>query len=251
MAKVSSRGGKGREELKDLGDRNGWTAPREISMREIDAMSADQVLWEETFNADSFKAAFEREAVAKHNRNAMSVWDTRRKWREGVTKEETEKARIAGDRFATRFPSFERSLPNAEVMVTYMRDHDLDATKVESYVGAYKALMEEGKLSLAPAESADEFLRSHPELHDRRTSPLVATRHQRVQNTEAHFAQSAAATNKGSVTRMVDYPHEQRGVPPQPDKHSFRMKVRSMSASEIAQRCADDPAFKAALDALD
>src|SRR5258708_7667206 len=136
-------------------------------------------------------------------------------------------------------------------MVAYMKEHDLDATRVESYITAFKGLVEEGKLSLAPAESADEFLLSHPELHDRRTPPLVAARHQREQNTEAHFAHSAAATNEGSVTRMVDYPHEQRGVSPQPDKRSFRMKVRSMSASEIAQRCADDPAFKAALDALD
>src|SRR5258708_4682371 len=129
MAKVSSRGGKGHEELKSLGERNSWTV-HELSMREILQMSADETLWHEAFNKENFGQAFECDSIAKHNREAMSVWDTRRKWREGVTTEETEKARIAGDQFATRFPSFERSLPNAELMVAYMKEHDLDATRV-------------------------------------------------------------------------------------------------------------------------
>jgi hypothetical protein len=131
-----------------------------------------------------------------------------------------------------------------------MQARDWDATKIESYTAAFRELTEQGKLTIGPAESADEYLAAHPELKDNRVPPLIDTRHQREQNTEAHFAKSAAATNESSVTRVVDYPHEQRGVPPQPDKLSFRMKVRSMSASEIAQRCADDPGFRKALDEL-
>src|SRR6266404_7399262 len=162
-AKVSSsRGGKSREELKNLGERNGWTV-REISMRDISSMSADETLWHEAFNKENFDRAFERDAIAKHNREAMSVWDARRKWREGVSKEETEMARIAGDHFATRFPQFERSLPNAELMVAYMREHDLDATQIQNYVTAFRELTAEGKLTLVQPQSADKFLEQHPE----------------------------------------------------------------------------------------
>src|SRR5260370_539433 len=239
-----------KSELKALGVRKGWNSI-EISVREIEQMSADEVLWHEAFNKENWDRAFTLSENGRLNRERMPIWNVRRMWRGEASGEETEKARIAGDQFATRFPQFHRTLDNAQVMVAYMESHDLNATKLESYVSAYKALMEEGKLSLAPPQSADEFVEAHPELKDNRVPPLVASRHRREQNTTAQFAASTAATNEGSVTRMVDYPHQLRGVPPQSDKHSFRMKVRSLSASEIAQRCADDPAFKAALDALD
>jgi len=249
MGKVSAGGSKGREELKSLGERMGWTS-RELTMREIQQMSADETLWHEAFNKDNFERAFERDAIAKHNHAAMAVWDIRKAWREGVTNEDTEKARIAGDQFATRFPQFERSLPNAELMVAYMRDNDLDATKTESYVTAYRELNAAGKLTLAEAKSADTFLEEHPELNDKRVPPLIAARHQREQNTAAHFAAASAATNESSVTRVVDFGPQKHGIPPESEKYSFRMKVRAMSADQIARRCADDPAFKAALDAL-
>jgi hypothetical protein len=75
----------------------------------------------------------------------------------------------------------------------------------QSYITAFHALTEQGKLKLAPAESADDFLRNHPELHDRRLPPLIAARHQREQNTVAYFAAASAAANEGSVTRVTDY----------------------------------------------
>ncbi len=248
--KVPSGGLKSREELKSLGERHGWAAS-ELSMRQINSMSADETLWHGIFNKENFERAFERDAIAKHNRDAMSVWDTRRKWRDGVTKEETEKARIAGDQFATRFPQFDRTLANAQAMVTYMENHDLDATKIESYITAFRELTAEGRLTLAEVQSATDFYNEHKELHPTQISPLIAARNQREQNTVAHFAKSASATNEGSVTRVVDYGQEKHGVPPEGEKYSFKMKVRAMSADELAQRCADDPTFKAALDALD
>src|SRR6266571_4651058 len=108
-----------------------------------------------------------------------------------------------------------------------------------------------GRLTLAEVQSATDFYNEHKELHPTQISPLIAARNQREQNTVAHFAKSASATNEGSVTRVVDYGQEKHGVPPEGEKYSFKMKVRAMSADELAQRCADDPTFKAALDALD
>jgi hypothetical protein len=131
-----------------------------------------------------------------------------------------------------------------------LEERDLDATKVESYVAAFRELSVDGSITLAKAEGAQEFYDEHVELHDRRTPPLIAARHQREQNTAAHFAAASAATNESSVTRVVDFGPQKRGIPPESDKYSFKTKVRVMSADELAQRCADDPAFKAALDSL-
>lgn len=69
-----------------------------------------------------------------------------------------------------------------------------------------------------PALSADQFLAEHPELHDTHVPPLIAARHQREQNTEAHFAAASTATSESTVTRVVDYEEQKHGVPPQSDK---------------------------------
>jgi hypothetical protein len=203
------------------------------------------------FHKDNFERAFERDANARHNAENMIIWNVRRMWGGKAAPEKTEKARTVGDQFATRFPQFERSLSNAEKMVEYMESHDLDGTQLPGYITAFHALTETGELTLAPAQSAEEYLAQHAELHDNRIPPVIAARHQREQNTEARFAKSASATNQGSVTRVVDYGQQKHGVPPESEKYSFRMKVRSMSANELARRCADDPAFRAASDNLD
>lgn len=253
IGKTPSGGLRGREELKALGERNSWAA-RELSMRDINAMSADETLWHETFNKGNLERAFAVAENQRSNRERQPIWDIRNKWsgRKLVTPEEAEAARSAGATFAERFPTFERTKENALKICHYMADQDLDPKQVSSYVTAFNALVESGKMSLAPIQSADEYLAAHPELHDNsRIPPLIAARHQREQGTEAHFAKSASATNQGSVTRVVDYGRQKHGVPAESEKYSFKMKVRSMSADELAQRCVDDPAFKAALDALD
>lgn len=61
---------------------------------------------------------------------------------------------------------------------------------------------------------------------------------------------SSAIAEHGS-TRLIDlggrdYP----GFPSESEKYSFKMKIRSMSAEEIKQRCLDDPQFKDSLDSL-
>ena len=230
---------------------HGWQPRSFKSIREIREMSSAEYRYHEIYNAENLRDVFEREAVKEHNKQVHPVWEARRMWAGKATPDENARARAAGDAFAVRFPQFERSLANAQTMISYMEQHDLDATRVESYVTAFRALREQGKLTLAKAQSADEFYETHAELHDSRVPPLIAARHAREENTEAHFAKSASATSEGSVTRIVDYKRQKHGVPPESDKYSFKMKVRSMSADELAQRCAGDPAFKAALDALD
>jgi hypothetical protein len=59
---------------------------------------------------------------------------------------------------------------------------------------------------------------------------------------------STAVTQSGS-TRFVDYgdigPH---GLPPRPDKASFRKKIEGMTSTEIAEACRLDPAFERAFE---
>jgi len=238
-----------KEELQAMAAQMGWE-PREVTYEDIQKMSSAELRFHEVWNKDKLERAFIIEQNKRINAERMEVWDKRRMWGGRATPEETEKARAAGDEFATRFPTFARTVENAQAMVRFLEENDLDGTRVSSYVTAFRALTEQGKLKLAPAQSANEYLAQHPELHDNRVPPLIAARHQREQNTEAHFAKSASATNEGSVTRVTDY-GQQKHVPPESEKYSFKMKVRAMSADELAQRCADDPAFKAALDALD
>ena len=57
-AKVSS-GGKGREELKSLGERNGW-ADQELTAHEVGQLSADHYLWFSTFFPDRLEHHVER-----------------------------------------------------------------------------------------------------------------------------------------------------------------------------------------------
>ena len=59
------------------------------------------------------------------------------------------------------------------------------------------------------------------------------------------------AVEVGQITLMANYGAPSRGVPPEPEKYSFKKLVRNMSASELAQRCSDDPAFRASLNALE
>src|SRR5260370_36286145 len=98
--------------------------------------------------------------------------------------------------------------------------------------------------------SAQEFYDEHKELHSTQVSTFAIQKKQKVENTQASFAQTSAATSESNVVRVTNYGQQTHGVPPEPDKYSFKQKIRSMSASEIAQRCQDDPTFRKALDEL-
>jgi hypothetical protein len=169
MGKVSGRGLKGREELKALGERNGW-AVREVSMREIQQMSADETLWHEAFNKENFDLAFTLAENGRLNAERMPVWNARRMWEGKATPDENERARIAGDAFATRTPQFARTLEAAQIMARYMEQHDLDATKIESYSAAFTALVEDGKFLAQPSRAS----RAENASDDSRTSSARA-----------------------------------------------------------------------------
>lgn len=249
MAKAPSGGLKGREELKNLGEQYGWSV-RELSLREIRQMSADETLWHEVFNRENFDSAFTRAENQRTNKERMEVWDKRRMWGGGATPEETEKARAAGDEFATRFPAFARTVENAQAMVRFLEENDLDGTQLSSYVTAFRALTEQGKLKLAPAQSANEYLAQHLELKDNRVPPLIAARNAKAEQTAKHFEAAANATAKGTIVSFMDYPSEQSGYPAAPTKYSFRKLLDSLSAEEYQKRLNQDAAFAAAVDKL-
>jgi hypothetical protein len=242
------RVGVNKSDLEAQGTQYGWTA-RPLTYQEVRRMPSSELRWHEQFNAANLENALASPAKIKEGKDIDRQWAVRRMWEGRATAEEDEKARIAGDAFATRTPQFARTIENATLMIEHMKARDWDATKIESYVAAFRELTEQGKLTVAPAQSADEFLAAHPELHDTRTPPIIEARHQREQNTEALAAKSVAATSEGNVARLVDYGPRRHGVP-EPEKYSFKQKIRSMSASEIAQRCQDDLAFRKALDEL-
>jgi len=219
-------------------------------MAEINAMSSQQVLWEEAFNSEQYERALALPGVTKERRDIDRQWAVRRMWEGRATPDENEKCRLAGDTFATRTPQFARTMENAQIMVEYMQAHDLDATKIESYTAAFRDLTEQGKLTVAPAESANDFLRNHPELHDRRTSPLIQAREAKAAQTAKHFKAAANATAKGTVVNITDYPYEQSGYPAAPTKYSFRRLLDSLSAEDYQKRLNEDRQFAAAIDKL-
>ena len=212
------RVGVNKSDLEALAEEHGWTV-RPLTFKDVQAMSSSELRWHEVWNAEALKRAFELEQNRRTNAERHPIWETRRMYSGKATPEESAAARDAAERFSARFPQFARTLENAQAMVAYMEAHDLDATRVESYVTAFRDLSEQGKLTLAKAQSADEFYEAHAELHDNRVPPLIAARHAREENTAAHFAKSASATSEGGVTRIVDY--DSRGT-------AFRQRARSI-----------------------
>jgi hypothetical protein len=57
-------------------------------------------------------------------------------------------------------------------------------------------------------------------------------------------------TQTGAVVTVTDLGGRSQGFPKESEKYSLKMKIRSMTADQIAQRCADDPAFERALNNL-
>ena len=78
-----------------------------------------------------------------------------------------------------------------------------------------------------------------------------------IQSLEAAFAsvkgdlELSDAVEEFRGHKLIDYGPQSHGVPPEPDKASFRKKVRGMTAQQLADECNIDPNFRAALNALD
>ena len=286
-AKVATVTARSKSELKELGERMGWT-PRKLTAAEIRGeMSGQEMLWHEAWNSDNYRAAFTIEENQKNNKQNMVGWNAKRMWEGRATEEESQKAFAAGDRFASNFSQFVRSVANGEVMTSYMAEHNLDATQVQSYVEAFEVLAPQGKLVLSPKAagigledrlegeavrlyprlylllqpnkvlkpedklSADEWFSQHPELHETRTPPIIIQKQQVAAATAAHFEQTKTGTAEGQAVRFTDMGgKDYSGYPSHPTKFSFRRLLDSLSAVDFNKRLNEDAQFSAAVDRL-
>jgi len=276
-------------ELKELGERMGWKV-RPLTEREIrGSMSAQEVVWHEVWNSDNYKAAFTAEESKKTTKANVAAMSTKRMWAGQATEEESQQAYAAGERFASNYASFVRNVHNSETMVLFMAENNLDATKSQSYVEAFEVLAPQCKLVLSPKNAgigpeetvSGESLKNYPRLHllcqpnkvlkpedklsadeyfalhkdtlgDKRVPPIILQKQQLAAATTKHFEQVKSGTAEGQAVRFTDqggkdYP----GFPAAPTKYSFRKLVDSVSSTELAQRCQQDPAFKKALDEME
>jgi len=279
-------GSASKAELEAAAKRYGWTR-RELSVKEIREMPSGECRYHEICNPEQYNAAFTFEENKRNNKQNMLGWNVKRMWDGKATEEENQKAFAAGDRFALTYSQFVRSESNAKAITSYMEQNNLDATQVRSYIEAFEFLVPQGKLVLSPKAagigseetltgealkiyprlylllqpnkvltpedklSADEWFAQHPELHETRTPPIILQKQQVATATAKHFEQAKSGTAEGQAVRFTDMGgKDYSGYPTESEKFSFKAKVRSMSATELAQRCADDPVFKKALDEL-
>ena len=271
----TSRAGNSRAELQSVGERRNYR-DRELTAKDVREMDSTEYAWFMEFFPNRVEEAANREATKKANKENEEAWKIKRMWEEGG--EEIEAALPMVSRFVADHPQFDGSNEaNRKAIVNWLVQMNVRCT-YDNLVRAFQDLAADGKLTLRdgdtelsgetlrnsprlrvllepqsqplPADqSADAFYASHPELHPG-TPFLIRQREQQKEDTKKFFEQAANATARGSVVNVTDYPSAQNGVAPLPDKASFRIKVRSMSAAEILQRCNDDPAFKKALDEL-
>jgi hypothetical protein len=227
-------------DLQAQGEKYGWTA-RHLTLAEIEGMSSSELKWHEHFNRENLENVFAIETKKKHNREVMKVVDTRRMWEGKASQGENEVAYKVADEFAQRYPAFVRHTENANAVCAYMRDHNLDATRIDSYVEALTDLAMQGAITLSPKDagvgpesrlsgsdlrnyprlhlllqphrvltveekmSANEYYNAHPELHDTRIPPLIARRQQVEAKTAEHFQKATNTEIKGAVVRIFDY----------------------------------------------
>jgi hypothetical protein len=284
-AKVSS-GGKGREELKSLGERNGW-ADQELTGHDVVQLSADHCLWFSTFFPDRLEHAAQLASNKRHNKvemkkvEAQQFWN--RYWGTGTQAgpEEATKVLAELERFTARYPQFLTDRSENSRVLEYLKDNDFPVT-YQNLVHAFEACVLSGSVVVSPARigagseeevtgdiltrhrnvrvlmsaqsrpddvSADDFYRQHKELHPG-TPFLIRQREAQKQVTEQFFEQARAARAQAGSTSLTDYGERTQGVPPEPDRVSFRKKIASMSADAIRLECEMDPAFRKALDNL-
>jgi len=203
---------------------------------------------------------------------AKQFWDTHWGTKTPATPEESKRILADLQNFQASFPQFIVSRAENAIILSWLRDRNLELT-YRNLVESFEANALEGKVWLNPNAinagvetevsgqqllqhhnffkliqpqqrmsetdrlSADEYFKQNKDvLGDKRIPPIVAARREKAKATAAYFQQEKVVAATSGATRMVNYPQEQRGVPPESDTYSFKMKVRSMSASEVAQR---------------
>src|SRR5260370_30682798 len=150
------RVGMTQSDLQAQGEKYGWTA-HPLTMLEINQMSSAELRWQEEFNAENLENVFTIEANKRNNQAVKKTMDARRIWEGKVTEEESAAhcaaAHKAGTEFANRYPGFVRQTENAKAIAAYMQSHDLDATKLRSYLEAYTDLAMQGLITLSPRDA--------------------------------------------------------------------------------------------------
>ncbi len=277
-SKVATVTARSKSELKELGERMRWSA-RKLTMADINAMSSQELLWHEAFN-ENYQRALELPA------KLAEQWKAHRFWNDTASPEEYKTLLNEFKKFLDHYSQYRTTTThydeNNDVLFAWLQDRHM-APIYANLVLAFEANALAGKLWLNPSAisagkesevfgthhhnfhlliqpqrrnaddglSADEYFEKNKNvLADKRTPPLVVARQERAAATAAHFANAETNTAKSGSTNVIDFPQVQRGVPPQPDKVSFRRKIQNMTSEEIRRECEIDPSFKDALDQL-
>jgi hypothetical protein len=207
--KVSAITARSKSELKELGERMGWT-PRPLSMQEIHAMPSQQLLWEEAWNSDNYQRALELPGVIAENKKNMAAWDAKSLWDDQTqsTPQQAQAALDAIERFTASYPQFIRSKPCNQVVLLWLKERNLEIS-FTNLVQSFEENCLAGRVWLSPAAisvgseteitsteltkhrnfhlllqaqcrvnpndhlSADEYKAAHPELHDTRVPPMI------------------------------------------------------------------------------
>jgi hypothetical protein len=291
VAKTSTVTARSKSELRELGERMGWT-PRKMTMAEVRKLSSQEFLWREQFDAENLNAALELPAKLAEGREIDKQWGAKHFWdkywntQNHASPEEAKQTLVLLDQFTSAYPQFIASKPENQVVLEWLKDRHKELT-FANLRDSFEANAFAGKLRLNPSAinagsetevsgqdllrhrnfhlllqphkrgsdlermSADEYFEENNDvLGDKRVPPLVAARNAKTEATAQHFQHAAEHTSKANVVTVTDFPQQSHGVPPQPDKVSFRKKVQSMSADDIRRECDIDPSFKDALDQL-
>ena len=282
------RVGVNRSDLEAQGEQQGWTVGP-LTPGQVKEMSSAALRWHEEFNKTNLDAALALPAIGKHNDEAVKQWANKRLWEDQTQATPEQAAAIlqALEKFKQTYPQFIPSRSENQVVLLWLKDRNMEVT-FTNLVESFQANALAGKLWINPNAinagsetevsgqdlvrhhsfhlllqpqkrmsevdklSAKQYFEAHKDvLADKRVPPLVAIRQERANATTAHWNQIEASTSKSGSTTVIDFPQQQNGVPAEPDNFSFKRKIRSMSATEFAQRCNDDPAFKAAVEKLD
>lgn len=239
----------GRGEGSDAPKDDGRTV-RPLTYSEITAMSAADAEWHVQHNKKNWELAFEEQERRRTGKQHLAKTKVELCWSGHSTAEEDELAYRAGNEFALRTPTFPRTNEAAILVANYMKENLMDATRVDSYVKAFRQLVEDRKIQPLAYQSADTFYSEHKELHPTQVPPLIQAKEAKAKATEEHFAKAQAASARAGSTTVVDYEAEQTGYPQAPTKYSFRRLLDSLSADEYQRRVSEDPAFAAAIDKL-
>ena len=245
MAKTRSKGWQlvGRGQPSEVAPNNGRTV-RPLTCREItENMSAADAEWHVQHNKKNWEAAFEEQERRRQSKNHIAKTRIELAWNGHSTPQE-EAAIRAGQSWASRTPSFPRTLEAATLMCEYMKRESLDA-------GCHRVIQQGIQRAGRSRQNYAAALRIGRTVPPKAVPPLIASQQAKAAATATHFEQAASATAASGSTKFVDYEPEQRGpLYANTTKASFRNLLKNLSADEYLEKM-QDPQFRAAVDKLE